>query len=95
MTWHIDNDEESGGGEDFSLGPSECPKKNPDENNKIPCKQEKGICPYDHKEISCGKAKFKCKKGKEGYFAEKQGGNWTWKIENWMELRCSALYTID
>ena len=88
LTWHIDNDEESGGGEDFSLGPSECPKESPDQNNATPCKQEKATCPYDFDDKSCGQAKFKCMKGKEGKYGNKHGGEWTWKIDNWGELDC-------
>ena len=35
------DDEGSGGGEDFAIGPSECPNESPDQNNATPCKQEK------------------------------------------------------
>ena len=55
--------EGSGGGEDFSLALSACPKerpKGPGVTNKTPCKQKDLICKYDHIITSCPQIPFKC-----------------------------------
>ena len=55
-----DNEESGGGGEDFSLGPSEDCPKGVAYQDSTPCQKKEATCTKDPGDKECPQIKFKC-----------------------------------